>query len=223
MDNVEIGPNIESSTITINYPEETQSLVTLGPLTTETITINYQDEIQTIVTVGGQGLPGPTGLAATVEVGSTTTGTAGSNASVVNVGTNEAAILDFTIPQGAKGNSATIAVGTVVAGSNNTDAEVTNVGTVNDAIFDFTLPKGDPGVQGPPGIEGPQGPSIQPFIFRQNVPASVWNINHNLNKYPTCVVLDSANSKVYGDESYPDLNNMTLTFTSTFSGIATLQ
>jgi hypothetical protein len=46
--------------------------------------------------------PGP-GEASTVEVGTTTTGAAGTNASVVNSGTDTAAILDFTIPRGNTG------------------------------------------------------------------------------------------------------------------------
>ena len=45
----------------------------------------------------------PTGTAATVTVGTTTTGAAGTNASVTNSGTTSAAVLNFTIPQGAAG------------------------------------------------------------------------------------------------------------------------
>jgi len=43
------------------------------------------------------------GTAATIEVGTTTTGEAGSNASVTNSGTNQNAILDFVIPRGEPG------------------------------------------------------------------------------------------------------------------------
>lgn len=52
---------------------------------------------------GADGAPGADGKAATIAVGSVTTGEAGSAASVVNSGTESAAVLDFTIPQGAKG------------------------------------------------------------------------------------------------------------------------
>lgn len=52
---------------------------------------------------GADGAPGADGKAATVSVGSVTTGEAGSAASVVNSGTESAAVLDFVIPQGAKG------------------------------------------------------------------------------------------------------------------------
>jgi hypothetical protein len=48
-------------------------------------------------------LKGDKGDAATVDVGTTTTGNPGTNASVVNSGTTNAAIFDFTIPRGATG------------------------------------------------------------------------------------------------------------------------
>lgn len=52
---------------------------------------------------GADGAPGADGKAATIAVGSVTTGEAGSAASVVNSGTTSAAVIDFTIPAGAKG------------------------------------------------------------------------------------------------------------------------
>ena len=51
---------------------------------------------------GEQGPAGQDGMG-TVTVGTTTTGAAGTQASVVNSGTPQNAILDFTIPQGAQG------------------------------------------------------------------------------------------------------------------------
>lgn len=52
---------------------------------------------------GDIGATGPAGEAATISVGTVTTGEAGTDALVVNSGTTEAAILDFTIPQGVTG------------------------------------------------------------------------------------------------------------------------
>jgi hypothetical protein len=52
---------------------------------------------------GVPGATGPSGVAATVSVGTVTTGAAGSQASVTNSGTASAAVLNFTIPQGANG------------------------------------------------------------------------------------------------------------------------
>jgi hypothetical protein len=62
---------------------------------------------------GSQGLQGPAGeagatgaqgSAATVAIGSVTTGAAGSSALVTNAGTSSAATFNFTIPQGAAGS-----------------------------------------------------------------------------------------------------------------------
>jgi hypothetical protein len=54
---------------------------------------------------GSAGATGPAGAAATVTVGTVTTGAAGTQASVTNSGTGTAAVLNFTIPQGGPGAS----------------------------------------------------------------------------------------------------------------------
>ncbi|MDW5266306.1 MULTISPECIES: DNRLRE domain-containing protein [Acidobacteriaceae] len=56
---------------------------------------------------GDAGPSGPAGAAATVSVGTVTTGAAGSMATVSNSGTAAAAVLNFTIPQGAAGANGT--------------------------------------------------------------------------------------------------------------------
>lgn len=97
---------------------------------------------------GAQGIQGPDGLAATIAVGTVSTGAAGSSATVTNSGTSSAAVFDFSIPKGdtgASGAAATIAVGTVTAGDDPSDASVTNSGTSSAAVFDFVLPKGETG------------------------------------------------------------------------------
>lgn len=109
---------------------------------------------------GPQGPIGPQGQAATVDVGNVTTGEPGTPAAIVNKGTSNAAVFDFTIPKGAKGDqgtAATIAVGkttTLPAGS---DATVSNTGTGSAAILEFGVPKGDKGDKGDTGERGPQG------------------------------------------------------------------
>lgn len=52
---------------------------------------------------GTKGDKGTVGNTATVAAGATTTGSAGSAAAVSNSGTVNAAVLDFTIPEGDKG------------------------------------------------------------------------------------------------------------------------
>src|SRR5690606_16442983 len=52
---------------------------------------------------GINGTNGSDGAAATVAVGTTTTGAPGSNASVTNSGTSSAAVFNFTVPRGDTG------------------------------------------------------------------------------------------------------------------------
>jgi len=115
---------------------------------------------------GVAGNDGSDGTSATISVGSTTTGNAGTNASVTNSGTSNAATLNFTIPKGdtgatgAAGNdgtAATIAVGTVTTGAAGSSASITNSGSSSAATFDFVIPKGDTGPQGPAGDDGADG------------------------------------------------------------------
>ena len=121
---------------------------------------------------GPTGPQGEPGTAATIAVGTVTTGDPGAEASVTNSGTANAAIFDFTIPQGVQGpqgiqgpqgvqgeagEAATIQVGTVSTGEPGTEASVTNGGTGNAAVFDFVIPRGEQGIQGPQGEPGPKG------------------------------------------------------------------
>jgi hypothetical protein len=56
---------------------------------------------------GSAGPSGPSGAAATVSIGTVTTGLAGSQAVVTNSGTASDAVLNFILPQGAAGTSGT--------------------------------------------------------------------------------------------------------------------
>jgi len=53
---------------------------------------------------GSAGATGPAGAAASISIGTVTTGAPGTQANVTNSGTSSAAILNFTIPQGAAGS-----------------------------------------------------------------------------------------------------------------------
>ncbi len=64
------------------------------------------------------------------------------------------------------------------------------------------------------------GASDKNFVFTQNIPATIWIVTHNLNKYPSVSVVDSANTTVYGQVEYNSLNQVTLTFKAAFSGKA---
>ena len=97
---------------------------------------------------GPQGPPGEAGNAATVDVGTTTTGAPGSNADATNSGTTSAAIINFTIPEGQQGDAGTLAVGTVATGAAGSNVIITNSGTPSAAILNITIPQGDDGNEG---------------------------------------------------------------------------
>lgn len=101
------GPaNSLSINPTITGAAGTQASVVISgtaPSQTLTFTIPKGDTGAT----GATGAKGDTGAqgpaAATISVGSTATGNAGTNASVTNSGTSSAVVLNFTIPRGATG------------------------------------------------------------------------------------------------------------------------
>lgn len=66
------------------------------------------------------------------------------------------------------------------------------------------------------------GGSDKSFVFTQSVAAAKWEIQHNLDKYPSVSIVDSAGTEVVGDVQYTDQNNIVILFTAPFSGKAYL-
>ena len=98
-----------------------------------------------------------------------------------------------------KGNFHTLNL-TNLFGSNN---------LVEDKVYDFavfTLPS-----QGAPT-----------FVFTQGIPATTWNIQHNLGKFPSVSVINNNNVIINGEVTYIDNNNVQLNFSAGFSGKAYL-
>ncbi len=60
------------------------------------------------------------------------------------------------------------------------------------------------------------------FTFTQLTATAIWNITHNLGKFPSVSVADSAGSLVIGQVDYIDENSLILTFISAFAGVAYL-
>ena len=58
------------------------------------------------------------------------------------------------------------------------------------------------------------------FVYVQATSSDIWEITHNLNKYPAVTVVDSGGSVVVGEIVYINKNNVRITFTSAFSGKA---
>ena len=79
---------------------------------------------------GPQGPKGDDGLAATIQIGTVTTGAAGTEAAVTNSGTENAAVFNFTIPKGDPGESGAGGIATITAGTG-TSSEVFNKDATN--------------------------------------------------------------------------------------------
>ena len=60
------------------------------------------------------------------------------------------------------------------------------------------------------------------FIFTQAVPSLQWVIEHNLAKFPSVTVIDSANTVVTGEVIYIDNNNAVINYSAAFAGKAYL-
>lgn len=88
----------------------------------------------------------------------------------------------------------------------------------NENAIDFI----DPYIpQGPQGIPGPPGPG-KTFVFLQPVAASEWVIKHNLGRFPSVTVVDSAGNTAVGAYSYINDNIVVLDFSAPFAGAAYL-
>ena len=131
---------------------------------------------------------------ATIAVGTTTTGAAGSSANVTNSGTSTNVVLNFTIPAGspgaigptgapgpqglqgdtgATGPANVLTVGTVEKG---VEAEVTITGTSPAQVVNFVLPQGDTGLQGPQGLKGDTGDTGPQGIQGETGPQGIQGI-----------------------------------------------
>ena len=60
------------------------------------------------------------------------------------------------------------------------------------------------------------------FVFTQVVPAATWVVTHNLNKFPSVSVVDTANTSGFGAVEYNSANQLTVTFSGAFAGKAYL-
>lgn len=58
------------------------------------------------------------------------------------------------------------------------------------------------------------------YTFNQATPAITWNVAHNLNKYPSVTVALPTGQQGFGDVTFIDENNLTITFAGAESGKA---
>ena len=71
-------------------------------------------------------------------------------------------------------------------------------------------------------IEVTPAVSDKHFVFTQTLPSTAWVIQHNLSKFPSITVIDTANTVVYGEYIFNSINQTTLNFSSAFAGKAYL-
>lgn len=76
--------------------------------------------------------------------------------------------------------------------------------------------------QGARGEKGDKGDGDLSYVYNQISASKVWTINHNLNKYPSVSIVDSAGNLVIGNIEYTTLNTVIILFTAEFSGKAYL-
>lgn len=147
----------------------------------DVITADKLNKLENGVANEQVGPAGPAGSAATVTVGSVTTGEAGTEATVTNSGTESAAILDFVIPKGAAGTNGTDGApgvdgakgdpGAVFTPAVSPEGELswTNNGSLdNPDPVNIKGQKGDAGEAGTPGATGAAGASIKAIELYTN-------------------------------------------------------
>ena len=116
--------------------------------------VDYKENLVTLIDGGGTGPQGPAGQAATIQIGSVTSGDA---PAVTNSGTETEAVLDFVLQQGP-------------AGPQGPKGDKGDAGEI-----------GPQGPQGPQGEQGPAGPSNQgvavPDVSGEDAAAAIATIN----------------------------------------------
>ena len=60
------------------------------------------------------------------------------------------------------------------------------------------------------------------YTFNQDTPSITWSINHALERHPSVTIVDSSGNHIMGETRYNDSNNITLTFSAPFAGVAYL-
>lgn len=74
-------------------------------------------------------------------------------------------------------------------------------------------------------IQGPTGVSSvndSHYVHTQILAATTWSIVHNMNKYPSVMIVDSGDNVVIGEIHYLGLNSLEVTFSAAFGGKAYL-
>lgn len=58
------------------------------------------------------------------------------------------------------------------------------------------------------------------YIHDQSTPSASWTVLHNLGKFPSVTIVDTANSEIIGEVNFVNNNTLTISFSASFSGKA---
>lgn len=116
--------------------------------------------------------------------------------------------------------------GTFRAGFTSDQKQMTgNMGIVNATSDNYNNLSNKPSINGVTLVGNKTSEELgivcdKTFVYNQAISSNVWEIKHDLDKYPAVTVVDSGGSVVVGEIVYIDKNNVRITFTSAFSGKA---
>lgn len=100
------------------------------------------------------------------------------------------------------------------SGGTNNYNDLKNKPTLNGTTIQGDKTSGDYGLY---GINSPET-----FVYEQKEPSATWIIKHDLNKYPSVTVVDSAGTVVMGEYNFVDESTVICTFSGAFSGVCYL-
>lgn len=151
--------------------------------------------------------PQPVGVrldgVSTLEIGSVQALPPDSTPEVINTGTKSHAVLHFKLPVGQTGAGISAIT---PAGQNANGGNIYQVHLSDGRSYEIVAPRGEDGH----------------YVHTQSTAADAWVIAHNLGKYPSVTVFDSAGAQIVGALVYQDENTLTVTFSAAFAGKAYL-
>ena len=160
-----------------------------------------------------KGAKGDTGTAASITIGSVTTGAAGSNASVTNSGTASNAVLNFMLPRGKDGKDGGITVDAALS-----DTSINPVqNKVVKAAIDFVAASVPTKVSDLPNDAGYLTQHQSLADYAKTSVANTWTAAQTLNflsvyyeKYPIYIVTGTNDTPIISAMMYKATNNFTL-------------
>ena len=160
-----------------------------------------------------KGAKGDTGTAASITIGSVTTGAAGSNASVTNSGTASNAVLNFMLPRGKDGKDGGITVDAALSDTSINPVQNKVVKAAIDSVAASVPTK----VSDLPNDAGYLTQHQSLADYAKTSVANTWTAAQTLNflsvyyeKYPIYIVTGTNNTPIISAMMYKATNNFTL-------------